>query len=217
MIKAWLFAGGAIGALAITVACTSSTSSGNGNGGSSSGSSCTYNLATELQLASSAGSTCASCVQNSCGSQVSAYEGNSGCGSYLSCVCPNGTATTDTTVLQQCAQQQGQGCNSAASTLSTCINTNCNSQCHSGGTSSGGTSSGGTSSGSSSGGTLSQACQKFETCCVAYYEATLGDAGAAYASTCQGIAEGYNGTTNGDTYCSQATAGYADAGVTGCQ
>ena len=134
--------------LAVMVACTSNDGSAPPG---SSGGDCAYDQAHVLELASGAGSACASCLQNSCGSQVGAYEDGKGCGAYLSCVCPGGITSTSTTAIAACdAQLNEASCASSSQALTACIDTSCRSPCN--GSNGGGSGSGGGGSGSSGSG-----------------------------------------------------------------
>jgi hypothetical protein len=213
--------------LAVLVACTTS---GNGAPPATSGGDCAYDQAHVLELASGTGSACASCLQNSCGSQVGAYEGSKGCGAYLACVCPGGTASTSTTAIAACDSQLNEAsCTSSAQALTACIDTSCRSQCN--GTSGGGSGSGGGGSGSSgsSGGdngtvTLTGDCSTYATCCVNYYgelyaselEAGLQLEAGSYQSVCTSQAESFQ-SAGESSECTSLIQAYADAGVPGCR
>jgi hypothetical protein len=225
--KAWLFGGGAAATFAAFVACSNNPSNPpNGAGGDT----CTYDVASALELASGTGSACASCIQKSCSPQVSAYESSVGCGGYLSCVCPGGTPATDAVANQACATQaSAAGCAMATDNFNACIANDCATPCNSGnesgnGGSAGSGSGGGTVGGSAEGGALTPACQNFYTCCVSYYSAfaavlidagVADDGGATYAATCQGLAEEYQAGASGES-CASAEAAYAEAGVAKC-
>jgi hypothetical protein len=114
---------------ATALACTLPTAKPNNDG--SSGSGCNYNLDYALQVASSEGSTCSSCVQNNCGSQVDDYQGSGGCGPYLSCICPGGTATTDQATIESCTTQaQTSGCMNSVNAFNACVANSCGTPCH---------------------------------------------------------------------------------------
>jgi hypothetical protein len=119
----------ALAAVAVTVvACSLPTPKSNGESGDGE---CDYNLSDALQEASGAGSSCASCAQAQCGSQISTYEGSGGCGPYLSCICPGGTATTNQSTIESCGTMANtSGCSASAKAFDACIDANCASPCN---------------------------------------------------------------------------------------
>jgi hypothetical protein len=121
--------GALLSVAATAFACTLPTAKSNSNNDSN-GSGCDYNLNDALQIASGEGSTCASCVQSHCGSQISTYQGSAGCGPYLSCICPGGTATTNQATIESCgSQEQTSGCSASAQAFSACVDSSCGSPC----------------------------------------------------------------------------------------
>ncbi|HEY1694245.1 MAG TPA: hypothetical protein VGG39_18880 [Polyangiaceae bacterium] len=154
MMKSMMVLGAVVGAAVAAVACSSS-SKGNGSG------SCNGAPTTES-------ADCTSCIENSCGSQVSAYE--SACSDYVSCFC-NGGANAQAE--QNCESKLSEGnCASAGDAVGTCEQSSCATQCSGTTSSSGGTtsSSGGTASSSggttsSSGGSGNYTCSTLSSCC----------------------------------------------------
>jgi hypothetical protein len=120
----------ALAAVAVTaVACSLPTPKSNDGNGEGEG--CDYNLSYALQEASGAGSSCASCAQAQCGSQINTYEGSGGCGPYLSCICPGGTATTNQSTIESCSTMANtSACSTSAKAFNTCVDDNCASPCN---------------------------------------------------------------------------------------
>ncbi|HEY8091456.1 MAG TPA: hypothetical protein VIF09_26510, partial [Polyangiaceae bacterium] len=137
MRNAILLAMGAVCAVAAAFACSSSSSGGGGGN-------CGYSQGGTTNQA------CTSCVESSCSSQISTYNG--ACSDYSSCVC---SAGSNASALQACQSKASEGsCPSAAQGVSSCVASKCSSQCNNSSSSSGGTSSSSgsaSSSGSSSG------------------------------------------------------------------
>ncbi len=125
MIKKVGFVAGLIAVAAAAFACSSSSSGGN------SSSACVY---------AGADSSCQSCMQNSCGSQVS--SGESACSAYLSCACPGGTFSESAASASSCQMQVTSACSSAEQAIVQCESSNCASACTTSGSSSGGSSGG---------------------------------------------------------------------------
>jgi hypothetical protein len=135
MIKSGLIAS-LVALSAAAFACSSSSNSGGASNA------CVY---------AGTSSSCQSCVQNSCGSQVS--SGESACSGYLNCACPGGSFSQTAAESSSCQQQIDSSCASAEQSIVSCEEQNCASQCGISGGSSGGGSGSGSGSGSSSGGT----------------------------------------------------------------
>jgi hypothetical protein len=72
------------------------------------------------------GAECVTCLQGACGAQETAVT--TGCGDYLSCVCPGGAY--DASAMSACASKaRAESCTSAADSLSSCKKANCASSC----------------------------------------------------------------------------------------
>jgi hypothetical protein len=83
-------------------------------------------------LATVVGSDCFSCVQASCGAELSGYE--SACSDYLSCVCPGGNFSCSLATSSACNPNAGgSSCATAEASYGTCGLQNCKAQCSSGG------------------------------------------------------------------------------------
>ncbi|HTQ46455.1 MAG TPA: hypothetical protein VMI75_27050 [Polyangiaceae bacterium] len=109
-MKGKLFVGVAIGALvAAALACSSSSGGG----------------ASANCLVSYAGQGCLTCVQTNCNSQLGAASNS--CGSFISCVCPNGTYVASD--LQMCESRASSQCQSDGSALNTCVQQKCSTAC----------------------------------------------------------------------------------------
>jgi hypothetical protein len=116
---------------ATAFACSLPTPKDNSNDKGGTSGQCDYDLSQALQIASGAGSACASCVQSHCGSQISTYQGSGGCGPYLSCICPGGTATTDQATIESCAnQEQTSGCSASVTAFNNCVDNSCGQPCN---------------------------------------------------------------------------------------
>jgi hypothetical protein len=107
---------GAVAALVGLFAC----SSGTGGGASS----C---------LAGALGSDCLSCIQDRCGSQLTGF--NSACSDYLSCACPAGDNFSCSAAMSSACEQKskGSGCTTALTSIDTCMQQSCETQCSGGG------------------------------------------------------------------------------------
>ena len=69
---------------------------------------------------------CTTCENNSCGSELSGVE--SGCSSYLSCICPGGTFTSS--AAESCEIDiSSASCASAVMAMSQCVEKHCTSEC----------------------------------------------------------------------------------------
>ena len=65
------------------------------------------------------------------GSQSAPTRGSGGCGPYLSCICPGGTATTDQATAESCAsQEQTSGCSASITAFNNCEANSCGGPCH---------------------------------------------------------------------------------------
>jgi hypothetical protein len=83
-------------------------------------------------LATVVGSDCFSCVQASCGPELSDYE--SACSDYLSCVCPGGNFSCSLATSSACNPNAGgSSCATAEASYGACGLQNCKAQCSSGG------------------------------------------------------------------------------------
>ena len=176
------------------VACTlGDLRDGTGSGGSGSGgfTSC---------LAQSISSSCSSCVQSNCGSQLSDYE--NGCSAYISCICPGGNY--DSCAATSCQSQlTGTACTDATNAIGSCITQQCVSQCQTSGSSSGGCSSGSSGSGGSSGSSSGGETCGTPTSCGSSGKTIQACAGA----TCYFVVNGQTfdcTSCNDTTSCSQA-------------
>src|ERR1700722_5594190 len=121
MTKSTWFAATALGACVTLFAC-SSTSSGGGDAAVSYGA---YTGCIEGE----APQACTSCLENSCGTQLSNFE--SACTDYLQCICPGGTYS-DTAAQSTTCQMKGSSdttCANADTGLTECLNTSCTSEC----------------------------------------------------------------------------------------
>jgi hypothetical protein len=111
---------GAVSALVGLFACGGSTAGGNTTG------------ETNACLAAGFGSDCFSCMQTSCGPELSNVE--SACGDYLTCVCPGGSLSCSANASSACDQKGNEpACASAGLPLSTCEQKNCETACNAGG------------------------------------------------------------------------------------
>jgi hypothetical protein len=113
-VSGWFAA--AVSAVAVLVACSSSSS-----GGGSSVPTCQG--ATGTMGAGS--SACSSCLQSSCGSQISSVE--SSCGAYLTCY--QGCQCSDLSCLEGCLSKIDSTCQNPEESLATCLTQSCSSQC----------------------------------------------------------------------------------------
>jgi hypothetical protein len=188
-------------AVAAVVAACSSSNSNNGGG--------TINNPYPNCAAAGGGSgeanantTCGQCMQSNCASQVNATF--TGCKDYFDCACASGANP-----LNCLSKLEEQSCTNASSSVSSCEQQFCKTQCNAGdgGTGVNPQDSGTIGVGGGDGGALSAACQQYVTCCVA----SAGDAGSAITASCQSSASFMT-----DAECSQQVATYQDAGVV-CQ
>lgn len=180
--KIWVM----VGLSAVALAAFACSSSSGGGGGAAS--SC-------FASAAGASQACQSCVESSCSSQLSST--NSACSDFLSCVCPGGTYNANN--LQMCASKETSACQMAGSSVGSCEQQNCASQCaSSSSSSSGGSSSSSGGSSSSSGGGM-YTCSQLTTCC--------GMVPSAEQASCNMVA----GMGN-ETACSDLYSGYKAAG-----
>jgi hypothetical protein len=132
MKTSWITASMVAATCALAIACSSSS------GSSYSGTNCPSEGVTN--------SSCVSCIQSSCSSQLSSL--NSGCNaSDFNCACPSGANPSECTL--------SSSCQSAGPAYQSCVESSCSSSCGAiSGSSSGGSGSG-SGSGSSSGGSPS--------------------------------------------------------------
>jgi len=110
---------GAVSALVGLFACGGSTVGGN------------TTVETNACLATVVGSDCFSCVQASCGPELSDYE--SACSDYLSCVCPRGNFSCSAVTSSACNPTVGSSCATAEISYGACGLQNCKTPCSSGG------------------------------------------------------------------------------------
>ena len=104
-----------LAAVGVLVACSSSSS------GSASYPTCQGGTG-----ATGAGSAaCSSCVEGSCGSQLSAVE--SSCSPYLACI--QGCQCSDVSCLSGCLSKRDSACQNADGPFATCLGQSCSSQC----------------------------------------------------------------------------------------
>jgi len=104
-------------AVALLIACSSS-SSGAGSGVPS------CQGATGTTGAGSA--ACSSCLQSSCGSQISSVK--SSCGAYITCY--EGCQCSDLSCVGGCLSDIDSACETPEESLTTCLSQNCASQCN---------------------------------------------------------------------------------------
>lgn len=110
----WVVLGGAVAGVG---ACSSSS----GGGSKSNAPSCQG--ATGQTGAGSA--ACSSCLQNSCGSQISAVE--SSCGAFVSCY--EGCQCSDTMCITGCSSKIDSACMQAYGPLQNCLSQSCMTPC----------------------------------------------------------------------------------------
>jgi hypothetical protein len=79
-------------------------------------------------LAGAYGGDCFSCMQTSCGPELSTLE--SACSDYFSCVCPGGNLSCSANASSACEQDGNEAaCASAGLPFGTCLQKNCETQC----------------------------------------------------------------------------------------
>jgi hypothetical protein len=111
---------GAVSALVGLFACGGGTVGGN------------TTVETNACLATVVGNDCFSCVQASCGPELSGYE--IACSDYLSCLCPGGNFSCSAATSSTCnPNAAGSSCATAEASYGACGLQNCKTPCSTGG------------------------------------------------------------------------------------
>jgi hypothetical protein len=71
--------------------------------------------------------SCASCANDSCGADISAYEG--ACSDYLSCICSDGGDDAAAAQVVACDEDVTSSCQSAYHNVQACVQTTCAASC----------------------------------------------------------------------------------------
>jgi hypothetical protein len=183
----------ALSACGLAFACSSSNSSGGG--------------AYTSCHATESNSTCTSCIEGSCGADLSTFE--SSCSDFLSCACASGSYNSTAAAGTTCQAKITAACTSADQTISTCVQMSCATQCST--ASSGGGS--GSSSGSTGGTTVACGLSFTSATCATCIQASCCSQAQTCAtdSSCATILDCYTGCTTTTCQSACVSAGPASA------